>query len=164
MKAYEGVDVQIQIFLTSALVGGEFSVTSPGGFTSWERSPGTLRVGGWVDTRAVRTTWRRENSCPHRDWNSDPLVVQPIASRCNDFAIPAPSAYVILGIIIDSVLVSNCPKIYRAPSHQIVAPPHLGHHGPRLRTIRYTSLTSKHKPELSCHSASNRRDQTREPM
>jgi hypothetical protein len=34
-------------------------------------------------------TWRSENSCPHRDSNSDPLVVQPVASRCTDYAIPA---------------------------------------------------------------------------
>jgi hypothetical protein len=30
MKAYGGVDVQIHIFFTSALVGGELSATRPG--------------------------------------------------------------------------------------------------------------------------------------
>jgi hypothetical protein len=34
--------------------------------------------------------WRRENSWPYRDWNSDPSVVQPVASRYTDCAIPAP--------------------------------------------------------------------------
>jgi hypothetical protein len=34
-------------------------------------------------------TWRSENSCPHRDSNSDLLVVQPVASLYTDFAIPA---------------------------------------------------------------------------
>jgi hypothetical protein len=33
MKAYGGVDVQIHTFLTSALVGGEWSATRPGRFT-----------------------------------------------------------------------------------------------------------------------------------
>jgi hypothetical protein len=35
------------------------------------------------------TTWRRENSWPYRDSNPDPSVVQPVASRCTDWAIPA---------------------------------------------------------------------------
>jgi hypothetical protein len=35
-------------FLTSALVGGEWSASRPGRFTSWERAPGTRWVGGWV--------------------------------------------------------------------------------------------------------------------
>jgi hypothetical protein len=34
-------------FLTSALVGGEWSTSRPGRFT-----PGTHRIGGWVDPRA----------------------------------------------------------------------------------------------------------------
>jgi hypothetical protein len=34
------------------------------------------------------TTWRRENSCPYRDSNSDPSVVQPVASRYTEYAIP----------------------------------------------------------------------------
>jgi hypothetical protein len=33
MKAYGGVDVQIQIVLTSALGGGEWSTSRPGRFT-----------------------------------------------------------------------------------------------------------------------------------
>jgi hypothetical protein len=28
--------------------------------------------------------WRRQNSCPYRDSNSDPLAVQPVASRYTD--------------------------------------------------------------------------------
>jgi hypothetical protein len=38
MKAYGGVDVQIHIFLTSALVEGEWSASRPGRFTP-EKSP-----------------------------------------------------------------------------------------------------------------------------
>jgi hypothetical protein len=39
MKAYEGVDVQIQIFLTSALVGIEGSASLPGRFTPGKELP-----------------------------------------------------------------------------------------------------------------------------
>jgi hypothetical protein len=37
----------------------------------------------------VWTIWRSENSYPHRDLNPDPSVVQPVASRYTDYAIPA---------------------------------------------------------------------------
>jgi hypothetical protein len=47
MKAYGEVDVDIHIFLTSALAGGEWSTSRPGRFT-----PGTHGIGGWVDPRA----------------------------------------------------------------------------------------------------------------
>jgi hypothetical protein len=52
MKAYGRVDVKIDIFLTSALVGGEWSTSRPGRFAPWERAPGTHWIGGWVDLRA----------------------------------------------------------------------------------------------------------------
>jgi hypothetical protein len=39
MKAYGGVDVQINIFLTSALVGGEWSASRPGRFTPGKKTP-----------------------------------------------------------------------------------------------------------------------------
>jgi hypothetical protein len=52
MKAYVGVDVYIHIFLTSALVGGEWSASRPGRFTPGESAPGTHWIGGWVNLRA----------------------------------------------------------------------------------------------------------------
>jgi hypothetical protein len=52
MKVYGGVDVQIHVFLTSALVGGEWSGSSPGRFTPGETAPCTHWIGGWVDPRA----------------------------------------------------------------------------------------------------------------
>jgi hypothetical protein len=52
MKVYEGVDVWIHIFLTSALAGGEWSVSCPGRFTPRESAPSTHWTGGWVDPRA----------------------------------------------------------------------------------------------------------------
>jgi hypothetical protein len=47
MKAYGRVDVQIHIFLTSALAGGERSDSRPSHFIQ-----GTHWTGGWVDHRA----------------------------------------------------------------------------------------------------------------
>jgi hypothetical protein len=44
---------------------------------------------GWAP-EPVWTTGRRENSWPYRDSNSDPSVVQPVASLYTDCAIPAP--------------------------------------------------------------------------
>jgi hypothetical protein len=52
MKAYGGVDVQTHVFLTSALVGGEWSASHPGRFTHGERAPGTHWTGGWVGPSA----------------------------------------------------------------------------------------------------------------
>jgi hypothetical protein len=52
MKAYGGVDVYIRIFLTSALVGGEWSASCRFSFTPGERAPGTHWIGGWVGPRA----------------------------------------------------------------------------------------------------------------
>jgi hypothetical protein len=51
MKAYGGVDVQIHIFLTSALAGGEWSASRPGRLIPGERAPGTHWI-GWVDPRS----------------------------------------------------------------------------------------------------------------
>jgi hypothetical protein len=52
MKTYGGVDVQIQVFLTWALVGGGWSASCPGRFTPGETAPGTHWIGVWVDPRA----------------------------------------------------------------------------------------------------------------
>jgi hypothetical protein len=41
---------------------------------------------GWVPEQ-VWTIWRSENSCPYRDSNSDPSVVQPVGSRYTDCTI-----------------------------------------------------------------------------
>jgi hypothetical protein len=41
MKTYDWVDVEINGFLTSVLIGGEWSASSPGRFTPGEKVPGT---------------------------------------------------------------------------------------------------------------------------
>jgi hypothetical protein len=86
-----GVDVWIHIFLTSALVGGEWSTSHPGRFTPEERAPGTHWIGCWVDLRAGLDDLEKRKFLTLRDSNSDPSVVQPVASRYTDYAIPAPN-------------------------------------------------------------------------
>jgi hypothetical protein len=53
MKMCGGVDVQIHFFLTSALVGGEWSASPTTRSTSVERTHGTHWIGGWMGPRAV---------------------------------------------------------------------------------------------------------------
>jgi hypothetical protein len=64
MKTYGGEEV----FLTSALVGGEWRLCGRAGLDEVER----------------------KKSCSYQDSNSDPSAVQPVASRYADCAIPAP--------------------------------------------------------------------------
>jgi hypothetical protein len=45
-SSYARVDVQIHVFLTSALFGGEWSASCPCRFASGERAPGTHWLGG----------------------------------------------------------------------------------------------------------------------
>jgi hypothetical protein len=52
MKGYWGVDIEIHIFLTSALAGGEWSPSRCGRFTPRERAPATHWIGSWADPRA----------------------------------------------------------------------------------------------------------------
>jgi hypothetical protein len=52
MKVYGGVDIYIQIFLTSALVEGEWPASRPRHFILKEKGPGTHWIGGWVGLAA----------------------------------------------------------------------------------------------------------------
>jgi hypothetical protein len=52
MKAYGEVDVQINISLTSALTGVEWSASGAGRFTPGERSTSTHWILGWVGPKA----------------------------------------------------------------------------------------------------------------
>jgi hypothetical protein len=70
MKTYWGVEVEVHIFLTSALDGGQWSASRPGRFTLGERAPGTHWVGGWVGTRAVLdAVVKRKIPSPRRESN-----------------------------------------------------------------------------------------------
>jgi hypothetical protein len=86
MEAYGEVDIEIHIFLTLALAGGKWSVSRPGRFTSGKEPPVPIRWEVGRTPEPVWTTWRRENSWPYRNSNSDPSVVQPVASRYTDYA------------------------------------------------------------------------------
>jgi hypothetical protein len=74
--------------MTSALVRGEWSASRTGRFIRGERAPPVPieEKVGWTP-ESVWTLWRRENSWAYRA--SDPSVVQTIASRYTDYAIPA---------------------------------------------------------------------------
>jgi hypothetical protein len=78
--------------LTSALVGEEWSASRPGRFTNRERAPDIHWIGGWVGPRACL------NDVEKRKFLTPPglelSVVQPVASRYTDYAIPAPIVFV----------------------------------------------------------------------
>jgi hypothetical protein len=62
MKAYGGLDVQIHIFLTSALVGGSVQLHVPVALPPGKEPPVFIgQEAGWAP-EPVWTTWRRENS------------------------------------------------------------------------------------------------------
>jgi hypothetical protein len=72
MKAYEGVDVQIHIFLTSALVGGKWSVSRPCRFAPGERDPGARLIGGWVGPRVGLDAVEKKIHDPTGTWTPTP--------------------------------------------------------------------------------------------
>jgi hypothetical protein len=74
-------------FFTSARVGSEWSASCSGCFTTEKTVPTTHRLRGWVGPEAGLNDVEKKNSSPYRDSNSDPSVVQPVASRYTDWAI-----------------------------------------------------------------------------
>jgi hypothetical protein len=84
MKEYEEVDVQIHIFLTSALVIGERSGSHPSCFTPRERAPSTHWAGGWVGPRTGL------DDVEKRKFLTLPgLELRPLSHpACSQFAIP----------------------------------------------------------------------------
>jgi hypothetical protein len=52
MNTHGEVDVHIHTFLTSALVGNEWSASLPGRFTPGEKAHDIHWIGAWVDPRA----------------------------------------------------------------------------------------------------------------
>jgi hypothetical protein len=86
METYGRVNVQIHVFLTSALVGDEWIASHPDRFTPWEKAPGTHWIGGRRTPEPVWTLWRKEKSCstgtriPTPHLSSPYLVAIPTAS------------------------------------------------------------------------------------
>jgi hypothetical protein len=52
MKMYVEVDVRMHVFLTAAVVEGEWSASRSDRFIPEERASGTHRMGGLVDAKA----------------------------------------------------------------------------------------------------------------
>jgi hypothetical protein len=52
MKTYVGADIESHVFLTSVLVGGEWSASGLGRFIPGERAPDTHWIGGLVGHRS----------------------------------------------------------------------------------------------------------------
>jgi hypothetical protein len=77
-------------FLELGTSAGEWSTSRPGSFTPGERAPGIHWIGGWVGPRAGLDDVEKRKFFNLRDSNSDPSVVQPVASRYTDYSIPAP--------------------------------------------------------------------------
>jgi hypothetical protein len=87
MKTYEGVEVWIRVFLTSALDGGEGPASLPWHFTPGERPPSTHCIRSWVGLRAGLEAMKYEKWPGHAE-NRMP-VVQPIVRQYTDRAMPA---------------------------------------------------------------------------
>jgi hypothetical protein len=87
MKVYRGVDVQMHIFLTSALAGGEWWASRLARFTLGE-SPGTHWIGGWVDPRAG-LDYVQKIFDPTGTRTPTSSVVEDVGSRFTDYAISA---------------------------------------------------------------------------
>jgi hypothetical protein len=89
MKTYGGVDVYIHVFLTSVLFGGEWSDSCPGRFTPGERAPVTHWIWSWMGPIADLGDMEKWKFLRPPGLQLDLLVVQPVASRYTDCAIPA---------------------------------------------------------------------------
>jgi hypothetical protein len=86
MKTYGGVDEYINVFLTSALAGGEWSASRPCRFTPGKRDSVPT---GWEGPRIDLDDVEKRKNLPLRVSNSNPLAIQPVVSRYSDCAIPA---------------------------------------------------------------------------
>jgi hypothetical protein len=71
-----------------ALLGREWSALHPGRFNPGERAPGIHWIEGWVSPRAGLGNVEKRKFLTLPGLDSDPSVVQPIASRYPDYAIP----------------------------------------------------------------------------
>jgi hypothetical protein len=90
MKAYGRVDVQIYIFLTSALAGCEWSASRLGRFTSGKEPPVPIGTGGWVDPRAGLDDVEKRKFLTLPGHELRPLGRPARSQSLYRYAIPAP--------------------------------------------------------------------------
>jgi hypothetical protein len=81
MKTYGGVDVQIQVFFTSTLVGDEWSASSSGRFTSGEKATDTHWIGDCVGPRTGLDKVEKRKICSYQNSIYYSSAVQPLANR-----------------------------------------------------------------------------------
>jgi hypothetical protein len=79
----------VHVFQTSALVGGEWSASRPGRFTPVERAPSTQWIRGWLGPRTGLHAADKRKFWPYQDSNSDPLVIQLVASHYTNYIVQA---------------------------------------------------------------------------
>jgi hypothetical protein len=77
MKTYGRADIQIHVFLTAALVGGEWSASRLGHFTPGERAPCTHWIGGWVSPKTGSDDVGRRKIVPLPGLELRPLGRRP---------------------------------------------------------------------------------------
>jgi hypothetical protein len=83
--------------LTSALRGTRWSASRPDRFIHREKIPGTHWIGGWVSPKTyLDAVVKRKIPSPRRESNPDHLIVQPVAQRYTDWAIPAVRFYYVI--------------------------------------------------------------------
>jgi hypothetical protein len=107
--------------LTSALDGGEWSVSRPGRFTPREIATGVHSIGGWVGPRVgLDTVSKRKILSPYRESNPGTPILQPVAKFMKVNLCRAAASHIsrILNQIevLTYIYVFVCVWLYR-PSH-----------------------------------------------
>jgi hypothetical protein len=88
MKTYWEWEYRSMHSLTSTLERGEWLASGSGRFTPGGR--GTHCIGGCMGPRAdLEAVEKRKTSSSRREWNPRTPIVQPVASRYNDWTTPA---------------------------------------------------------------------------
>jgi hypothetical protein len=77
-------------FLTSVLVGGEWSASPSCRFT-----PGTHWIGGWVGPRTSLVGVEKRKFLTLQGLELKSRASQPVASRYTDYAVPAPKGCIV---------------------------------------------------------------------
>jgi hypothetical protein len=83
--------VEVQHAFFDLCIRWEWSASRPRRFTPRERASGTQWTGGWVGPRAVlNAVVKKKFPIPRRESNPRTPIIQPVAQRYTNWAIPAP--------------------------------------------------------------------------